>query len=180
MLRIEAIDPFGATHSLMILDAAQKFTWLDYDRNETYEMRSSWHGLPLAKLPELVLGIAAPPEGAHLAKADTPSGDGFVATLGRNTFKYDMTWIDPGPRLALKGLVGEINEGVPRPERYVVAYSKYLDTAEFYLPEEIKLSGFSSATLKEPDVEVQISWRERAWNEPVAPKIFVAPSLNRK
>lgn len=174
-LRIEAIDPFGTTHALMILEANQKFTWLDYDRNESHVMRSTWYGLPLSKLPDLILGVATPPESAKVVSS---SEDGFESKVGDNTFKYDMTWIDPGPRLALEGLNGEVKKPNGAIERYVVEYSKYLDYDEFYMPEEIKLLGFTSGK-SEPDLEVQISWRERKWNETVPDRVFVPPQIKR-
>lgn len=170
-LRIEAIDPLGTTHSLMILEQNQKFTWIDYDRGESYVMQSTWHGLPLSKLPDLILGVATPPEGA---KVISSGPDGFEAKLGPNTFAYDMRWIDPGPRLALEGVTGEVTGPRGATERYAVEYSKYLDYDEFYMPEEVKLLGFTGGK-SEPDLEIHVAWRERKWNEKIPDRVFVLP-----
>lgn len=158
-LRIEAIDPFGTVHSLMILDRSQKFTWIDFDQRQIYRMHATWNGLPLAKLPELVLGLA-------------------TATEQPSHIEYDMKWIDPGPRLALSGLTGLIKTKTNASERYVVQYSKFLDKDDYYLPEDVVIKGYSGGVVTDapPDVELSIAWRERSWNEPVPPELFVVPA----
>lgn len=158
-LRIEAIDPFGTLHSLMILDKSQNFTWIDFDQRQVYEMKSTWNGLPLAKLPELVLGIAT---------VERPDPK----------IEYDMKWIDPGPRLALSGIVGTLKGPRNVSERYVVQYSKFLDKDDYYLPEDIVIKGYRSSAITDaslPDIELSIAWRERTWNEPVPPELFNVP-----
>lgn len=169
-LRIEAMDPLGATHALMILDEKRRFTWIDYDNRQIHEIRERWHGLPLAKLPDLLLGLAPLPEDGKVAAADA---DGFEVRTQGTLLKFFMTWIDPGPRLALSGI-----DGTVQAERYHVAYSQFLDNDEFYLPRRVKLESFTG-TVSDPTIEMQIDWRERKWNEPISEQLFKIPANTR-
>lgn len=176
-LRIEAMDPFGSTHALLLLRPSAKsagldFTMVDFDHHEIYEARDSWYGLPLNQFPNLLLGLASFPDNGAVGAAGP---DGFEIRSGKNTFRYAMTWIDPGPRLALESIEGEVlrSRGA---ERYVVLYSKYLDKKDFYLPEVAEVKGYAvGASAQEPRVEVKITWRERDWNGEVSDKAFVFP-----
>lgn len=165
--RLEAIDLVGTTHVLMVLDASSRFTWVDFDRGETTRMSGSWHGLPLGKLPDLLTGTATFPVNATIGSVKDDAFD--VRTLSYS-IRYLMTWIDPGPRLALNGVDGEVPG---RRERYVVTYSKFADTPDFYLPTVISVKGFQGGR-SDPAMELEISWRERRWNENIPAEVFNA------
>lgn len=177
-LRIEAIDPFGSTHALLLLERDQRLQWIDYDRRAIAKARDIWSGIPLAKLPELLLGISTLPPDARVSSADA---GGFEVRSGANLFHYEMDWIDPGPRLALAGIAGDLPLGRKR-ERYVVRYSKYLDKDDFYLPQETEILGYSrpdgipaTSGNERADVELHLAWRERRWNEKIPDAVFALP-----
>lgn len=182
MMRIEASDPFGTVHGLMILDSDQRFTWIDFDQGRYYEMHSTWNGLPLAKLPELLLGVSSFSEVEH--RFEGSSGDSILFRSPESTVSFLMSWIDPGPMLALSGLSGEFKS-----QRYRVEYSHFLDKEDFYLPSNVVVKGYGatqhvgkpsdqSKLGLEPDVEFDIRWREREWNAKIAPELFILPRLD--
>ena len=172
LLRIEAMDPLGATHALLILDTHSRLTWVDYDARTIYEVRHYWYGIPLARLPELLLGFLPIPDDGKVGAADA---DGFEVRSGAGTLHYIMNWIDPGPRLALGVVEGEIHAGAGKTEKYVVHYSHYLDHDDFYLPGEVKLTGFSNGA-PEATSEIEVAWRERRWNETIPMQVFALPA----
>lgn len=178
-LRIEAMDPIGSTHALMILDGGGKLTWVDYDARRISEMKDSWHGLPLVRLPELLLGISSiPSQGRVRAFGGQPGESGIEVKIGKNLFRYHMEWREPGPKLALSGMVGEIFQGNER-EKYVVGYSHFLDKSDFDLPEKCELRGFTGGEAAKSDakasIEIDVDWRERQWNEAIAEQAFIIP-----
>ncbi|MBI3542423.1 MAG: hypothetical protein HY075_04000 [Deltaproteobacteria bacterium] len=174
LLRIEAMDPFGATHDLLILDQHSQLTWIDYDQRVVYRVRRDWHGVPLARLPELLLGLAVLPKDGKVGAAGP---DGFEARAGRNLFRYALEWIDPGPRLALGEVEGRLEDAKGRAQRYLVHYSHFLDKDDFYLPRDVSLAGFGAAgkDAEHPSLELDVAWRERRWNEPVPMQVFAVP-----
>src|SRR5581483_350083 len=145
------------THALILLDSKGQFTLNDYDQNQVTRLQDTWHGLPLSRLPELLLGITSLPENGVVSSAHD---DSFEVRLGNRRFLYLMRWIDPGPRLALSGIEGENSEG----KKYTVHYSHFMDKQDFYLPQEVQISG---------DIELKITWRERSWNEQIPARVFM-------
>jgi len=171
-VRIEAIDPFGMTHALLIL-APQKtgekepkpllLTWIDYDQKKITQIQNSWNGIPLAHLPELLIGLGAIPKSGKVGGANI---DGFdVRTPEKDLIHYAMNWIDPGPRLALRQV-----DGTWRGARFSVNYKKFLDKQDFYLPGEVEIKGQAGQ-----GVELNLAWRERTWNESSTEKAFEVP-----
>ena len=168
-MRIEATDLLGSTHELILLSARGRLTWVDFDEHKIYFATDYWHGLPLVGLPDLLLGLADVPKTAKVSGVDA---DGFTARLGKTSIRYLMTWIDPGPRLALSGVEGEVHPTRATTESYSVHYSKYMDTQDFYLPQEASLKGMRNG---QSMLELHVAWRERTWNEPIDSRAFVLP-----
>ncbi|MEW6055607.1 MAG: hypothetical protein AB1540_03260 [Bdellovibrionota bacterium] len=171
LLRIEAMDPLGVTHALMLLDSNRNFLSIDFDQRRYFSAQGTWYGLPLDQLPDLLLGLLALPGHHKLEQSDE---QGFRVSSDHGRFRYEITWIDPGPRMALKKIDGEIERKAGRKEKYIVEYSKYLDVPDFYLPQEVNLKSYSQASKPEdqPDLEVHIAWRERRWNEEIPAQVF--------
>jgi hypothetical protein len=161
-LRLEAMDPLGATHALMVVSGG-RLTWVDFDNQRVYEMRERWHGIPVRQLPGLLFGASAPPDEGTVGAAGE---NGFELRTDGGTYRYEMRWIDPGPRLALEGIDARLLSG-KKEHPYGVRYSKFLDKPDLYLPQEVEL------TAKE--VEIKLAWRERYWNEGVPAQAFVIP-----
>ncbi|MBI3555149.1 MAG: hypothetical protein HY074_02650 [Deltaproteobacteria bacterium] len=172
LLRIEAMDPLGATHALLILDAHSRLTWVDYDARTIYEVRNYWYGIPLARLPELLLGFLPIPDDGKVGVADA---DGFEVRSGGNILRYIMSWIDPGPRLALSTIEGTVHASGGKAEKYVVQYSHFLDKDDYYLPSDSKLLGYSEVA-HGPSSEINVAWRERRWNETIPMQVFALPA----
>lgn len=173
LMRIECMDPFGATHVLMMLDEKGELTLADYDQRQVYRQHGTWYGLPLARLPELLLGFSRLPDEGRVGEANS---DGFLVRSGKNSFRFIMSWIDPGPRLALSGIEAELADPARgASSKYIVEYSHYLDKDDFYLPQDVKAQGFES-TSAEPTIELSVAWRERRWNEKIPSGVFKLPS----
>jgi hypothetical protein len=168
-LRIEGMDPLGATHDLMVLDESSNLTWVDFDSKSISKIKEGWYGIPISKLPDLLLGIAHFGANAVTSAADA---DGFEVRAANARIRYLMRWIDPGPRLALDGIDATFNDG----KKYAVHYSKFLDKADFYLPQEAKVEGHTG----DAKVEINVAWRERAWNNIIPAQVFQIPESVRK
>jgi hypothetical protein len=171
LMRIEATDPFGATHALLILDKNMRFSWTDFDAKDTMSIKGNWHGIPLSRLPDLLIGISTLPEEGVVSSA---TEDSFEVRASQLSMVYLMSWIDPGPMLALNGINAEVDS--IHKEKYIVQYSHYLDKADLYLPQDVELSGYRGS-IDKPQIEVKVNWRERKWNEPLSPDLFVKPNL---
>jgi hypothetical protein len=179
LLRIQAVDPIGATHALLILrpeDGAKKrpvLSWIDYDERRVSKVRTDWYGIPLAALAELLVGISRPPKDGVVGSVEA---DAFQIRSGANTFRYLMEWIDPGPRLALSSVEATLKGARGRPERYAVHYSKFMDKEDLYLPQDVDVTG--STGPDKTDVDFGLNWRERRWNETIPAEVFQIPRLD--
>jgi hypothetical protein len=140
-LYLEITDLVGETRSRVIIPAKEALVWEDFDAPAELRIRrfkKTWRGLPVALLPEVLLGL--------LPK----SAAGVIP---------EAQWIEPGPRPVLSNLKGKV-EG----KDFEVNYKSYGDHLSFYLPNELDL--------KSTEVSLHLSWRERQWNVPLAPKLF--------
>lgn len=165
-MRIEALDPVGSTHVLVVLAVPaaareQRLTWVDFDHRRVYEQSEAWHGVPLSSFPGLILGLASLPEAGRVGAA---SGDRFEVRTKSATIEYLMEWLNPGPRLALQEISAIFNPN----EKYDVRYSKFLDKADFFLPSRVELNGSSPSGT----IEMRIDWRDRRFNEEIPPEAF--------
>jgi hypothetical protein len=177
-LRIQAVDPIGATHALLLMrleEGGQKrlvLTWIDYDERRVSKVTTDWYGIPLSALPELLVGAPRPPKDGVVGSVEA---DAFEIRSGANTYRYQMEWIDPGPRLALSSVEATLKGPRGRPERYAVHYSKFMDKDDLYLPQDVDVTGSTGAG--KTDVDIGLNWRERRWNETIPPEVFQIPRL---
>lgn len=167
-MRFEVIDPLGSTHLLVILKqygSKLKLYSFNFDEETYVEAQESWYGFPLEQLPSLLLGLGYFPQNGSVrsVSADTQSFSILnESTRASQKFEYTMRWIDPGPQMALDRFEGHSNQSAS----YIVSYSKFLDTPDFYLPKVVVLESQTQQSDRlKIKTEIKLTWKERRWNE---------------
>lgn len=164
-MRFEAVDPFGATHALVVLDPQLKLTWIDFDRKESSSFVQSWHGVPLEWLPDFLLGIAPfPTDGKIIGKMD----DGFSIRSKRAELTYHVYWGGANAPYALEEIQAtHVDSGAD--EKVFAEYSKFLGDDDHRLPARVEIMGSEHG---KEQIKILIQWRDRKWNENLPDALF--------
>ena len=170
-MRIEALDPFGTLHHLLIF-SNKKLRWIDYDSSAYRVASEKWQGIPIQLMPHFFLGVLPMKKLKQLDLGEVSLEGGNLGEIelfnarfaNFGSFSFFMNWLTPGPRLVLSKIESSIMErDQVRP--LVANYQNHSDRKNFFTPQSFTLTVGD-------DVEINLSWRERSWNEVVEENLF--------
>jgi outer membrane lipoprotein-sorting protein len=147
-LRIEALDPFGVMHHLILIDGNEgSFSWYDHDQKTLRRAKEKWHGVPLWLLPHLMVGLV--PESS-------------LTRLG-----YDFITQKQGPYVVYQSIRGHL-DSMPQATNVGVTYERYEKIQEFSLAKRITLKA-------DKDFSMELEWRSRELNRELSESLFRSP-----
>ncbi|MGE4232803.1 MAG: DUF4292 domain-containing protein [Bacteriovoracia bacterium] len=170
--RIDATDIVGVTHFILVVDSERKMSWIDFDQRKKFSAREYWVGLPLVFLPELLLGLSS------IKKQDiqiVSIEDQVVELKLKNRVEYEhieKVWLEfeaaEENRFNLVSIRGKTKFG-----EFSARFSDFRREEDFELPTKIKIIAKTNE-----DLEIDVAWRNRTFNESVSPKVFNVPKLD--
>lgn len=171
--RVEALDPFGTMHHLMVLGEDQVLRWVDYD-SQTYRIiKKAWQGVPLKLMSYLFVGVI-PIEKLKLFGLGKfrVQGEDVNASVESLLIDFEqgadyllgMDIADTSKKLALSKITAQVDSG-GKQQQMSVGYTGFGDKKNFYMPQNILLSVGA-------DTELSLNWKDRDWNEVQDPNIF--------
>jgi hypothetical protein len=176
-LRIEALDPVGGLHHLMLVDGARDtLDWADFDGGLWRSGKGQWRGIAIRMLPHLLMGSFEPAQLAAFGftAPQVSAAEGAEAVTFRRSgsagdpLVLGLGWVTPGPRLLLSSVSTSVKEG--QGLRHVqVVYGRFGESRDHNAPQDVTLT-------VEPDFELKLAWREREWMaEAPAADLFQVP-----
>ncbi len=147
-IRLEALDPFGMLHHLIVLDGEQKtLVWTDHDEKVVRTAQNSLRGMPLAILPNLLAGVSP------------------LSELESLELSYVVA--DRGGINVLKTVSGKITDEQADSKESIVAvlYEKFSTRKEYDLPKSVSMNIGEG-------VSITLDWRSRAINKDLRPELF--------